>query len=100
MNPVADSTTDDVAALADGVAASVTACPAVAGLAAGPLATYLPGRTVPGVAIRDGRIAVSVVARCQPLPDVIAQVRAAVAAAAPGVPADVHIADIELPGPA
>jgi hypothetical protein len=81
-------------ALADAVAATVVACPAVAGLADGPAATYLPGRKVTGVAVRDHVIAVSVIARWEPLPEVVRQVRAAVVSAAPGRVVDVDVADI------
>lgn len=83
--------------VADDVAAAVTGCPAVAGLAAGPVATHLPGRKVMGVAVRDHVIAVSVIARCQPLPDLVRQVRAAVRETAPGYVISVDVADIALP---
>jgi hypothetical protein len=83
-------------AVADDVAARVAACPAVAGLADGPAATYLPGRKVIGVAVRHHVIAVSVIARWEPLPEVVRQVRAAVAQAAPGHVVDVDVADIAV----
>jgi hypothetical protein len=54
--------------LADRIAAAVAGCPAVAALADGPVATYLPGRTVPGVAVRDNLVVVAVVARHGPPP--------------------------------
>jgi hypothetical protein len=38
--------------LAERIAAAVADCPSVARLATGPAATYLPGRIVPGVAVR------------------------------------------------
>jgi hypothetical protein len=84
--------------LADRIAAAVAGCPAVAVLADGPVATYLPGRTVPGVAVRDGLVVVAVVARYgPPLAHVAGQVRAAVAGVAPGLAVDVRIEDIQLP---
>jgi hypothetical protein len=84
--------------LADRIAAAVAGCPAVAALAEGPVATYLPGRTVPGVAVRDGLVVVTVVARHgRPLAEAAGQVRAAVGAVAPGLAVDVRIDDIQLP---
>lgn len=46
------------------VAAAVLTCPAVAGMSGGPFgaaATYLPGRSVPGVRLDGDRVAVHVV---------------------------------------
>ncbi|WP_239137009.1 hypothetical protein [Sphaerisporangium rufum] len=84
---------------ADRIAAAVTGCPDVAGLARGPLATYLAGRTVPGVAVRDDAIEVAVVARYgRPLAEIAEQVRAAVAPLAGGRPVDVRVDDISMPG--
>lgn len=88
--------------LADRIAAVVTTCPGVAGLAAGPVATYLPGRVVAGVAVRDtgpqGSVEVAVIARLGlPLTQIAAQVRAAVQPLAPGLRLDVRIDDIALP---
>jgi hypothetical protein len=84
--------------LADRIAAAVAGCPAVAALADGPVATYLPGRTVPGVAVRDNLVVVAVVARHgPPLAEAAGQVRAAVAGVAPGLAVDVYIDDIQLP---
>lgn len=89
---------DRVERLADAVAAAVRECSAVARLAGGPLATYLPGRLVPGVAIRDGDVRVAVVARYgPPLPRVAADVRAAVGRVDPGLRVEVLIEDIDLP---
>lgn len=85
-------------ALADRITAAVAACPGVAKLAGGPLATYLPGRTVQGVAVTDRSVEVAVVARYgSPLMEVADQVRAAVAGIVAGVPIDVMIADLEPP---
>jgi hypothetical protein len=84
--------------LADRIAAAVAGCPAVAALADGPVATYLPGRTVPGVAVRDNLVVVAVVARHgPPLAEAAGQVRAAVGGVAPGLAVDVRIDDIQLP---
>ena len=88
----------EVGELADRIAAAVTACPSVAGLGRVPgipVATYLPGRTVSGVAVRPGAVEVCVVARFGvPLPQVAAHIRQAVAPLVPGRTVDVVIADI------
>ncbi len=88
----------EVAGLADRIVGAVTGCAAVAGLTeapGGPVATYLPGRTVSGVAVRAGEVEVCVVARYgQPLQAVAAQVRQAVAALVPDRVVDVVIGDI------
>lgn len=84
--------------LADRIATAVAACPSVAALASGPVATYLPGRVVTGVAVRDTLVVAAVVARHgPPLAEVAGQVRAAVAGVAPGLAVEVHIDDIQLP---
>jgi hypothetical protein len=89
---------DQVERRADAVAAAVRGCSAVARLAAGPVATYLPGRLVPGVAIRGGDVTVAVVARYgPPLPQVAADVRAAVRRVDPELRVEVMIEDIDLP---
>lgn len=89
------------AVLADQIAGAVTRCPDVAGLTQTPgipVATYLPGRTVSGVAVRAGEVEVCVVARYGlPLPLIAAQVREAVAALVPGRAVNVVIADITSP---
>lgn len=83
------------ARLADQIARSVTGCPGVAGLADGPVGTYLPGRVVPGVAVRDGAVEVAVVARYGvAITEVADQVRAAVEPLAPGWPVDVRVEDV------
>jgi hypothetical protein len=93
----------EAARLADLIAAEVTSCPAVTGLAdapGGPVATYLPGRIVYGVAVRPGEVEVCVTAGPGlPLPQVAAQVRQAVTPLVPGWTVDVVIGDITLPGP-
>jgi hypothetical protein len=64
-----------------------------------PVATYLPGRTVSGVAVRAGEVEISVVARFgRPLPKIAAQIRRAVAPLVPGRMIDVVFADITAPG--
>ncbi|MCW2675904.1 MAG: hypothetical protein JWR70_944 [Modestobacter sp.] len=87
----------------DRVAAVVLACRAVAGLAggAGGRGTYLPGRRVPGVVIQEptgsgpATIEVHVIARYGPtMSEVAGQVRAALAALAPGSPVDVVVEDL------
>src|SRR5947209_8280199 len=91
----------EVAELADRIAGAVTGCAAVAGLTGaapgGPVATYLPGRTVSGVAVRAGEVEVCVVARYGlPLLEVAAQVRQAVAPLVPDQVVDVVIGDIAV----
>jgi hypothetical protein len=85
--------------IADAVAARVAGCPAVAALSAGPIATYLPGRAVTGVAVRDNMIVVSVKARFVPMADLVGQVLEAVRATGWELPVSVDVADIEMPGP-
>jgi hypothetical protein len=96
-----DQPLDEVAELADRIAATVTRCPDVAGLTQSPdfpVATYLPGRTVSGVAIRPAEVEICVVARYgPPLPQVAAHVRQAVEPLVPGRLVDVVIADITSP---
>ena len=89
---------DEVAELADRIAATATGCPDVAGLTQNPgvpVATYLPGRTVYGVAVRPAEVEICVVARYgPPLAQVAAQVRQAVEPLVPGRVVDVVIGDI------
>ena len=98
MTASGDWTLDAVAELADRIAAAVTRCPDVAGLTqipGMPVATYLPRRTVSGVAVRSAEVEICVVARYGlPLPEVAAQVRQAVEPLVPGRVVDVVIADI------
>jgi len=98
-DPPGGRDTAEAGLLADRIAAAVAGCGAVAALADGPVATYLPGRTVPGVAVRDDLVVVvAVVARLgRPLAEAAGQVRAAVAGVAPGLAVDVYIDDIQLP---
>lgn len=87
--------------LAERIAAAVAGCPSVVRLAAGPAATYLPGRTVPGVTVREDQVRIAVVAAFgPPIADVAEEVRAAVRQVVPNLPIDVVIEDIEVPGAA
>jgi hypothetical protein len=85
----------------DAVAAIVRGCAGVSGLDGGPfgdVASYLPGRTVQGVAVDDGRIRVQVRSRWGvPAADVAAIITAALAPLAGLRPVDVAIADIDDP---
>jgi hypothetical protein len=86
---------------AEALAERVAGCRSVARLSAGPVgevATYLPGRRVPGVRLAGGRIEVHVVARWGVrMPDLAADVRAAVGLIAAGSPIDVHVDDVDVP---
>jgi uncharacterized alkaline shock family protein YloU len=101
MTAWGDRTLDGTAELADRIAAAVTGCPGVAGLTqipGVPVATYLRGRTMSGVAVRPAEVEICVVARYGPaLPQVAAQVRQAVEPLVPGRVVDVVIADITSP---
>jgi hypothetical protein len=98
MTERGDQPLAEVAELADRIAATVTRCPDVAGLTQNPgipVATYLPGRTVSGVAVRAAQVEICVVARYgPPLAQVAAQVRRAVAPLVPDRAVDVVIGDI------
>jgi hypothetical protein len=87
--------------LAVRIAGRVASCPDVAGLSGGPfgtVATYLPGRSVSGVAVRDDQVEIHVVARHgRPLPEIGAAVREAVGDLAGPRRVDVTIADIVTP---
>jgi hypothetical protein len=92
---------DEVAKLADRIATTVTRCPDITGLTQNPgipVATYLPGRTVSGVAVRPAEVEICVVARYgTPLAQVAEQVRQAVEPLVPGRVVDVVIGDIAPP---
>ena len=83
------------------VAAAALGCPLIADLSGGrfnEVATYLPGRRIPGVRSADGEIEIHVVARWGvPLPEVADAVRAAVMPHSEGLPVSVFVDDIELP---
>ena len=85
----------------DAVAAAVTGCAGVAALDGGPsgaVASYLPGRRVAGVVVRNGRITVQVRARWGiPAPDLAALITMALAPLTGHLPVDVVIADIDDP---
>lgn len=85
------------------VARAVVACPDVARLSEGAVAevaSYLPGRRVPGVRIADDGVDVHIVARWgRPLPDVGEAVAAAVAPVAGGRAVRVFVDDIDVPPP-
>jgi hypothetical protein len=89
---IAESTEADV------IAAAARGCPAVDGLCAGAwggVATYLPGREVPGVRVAGDHLVISVRARWGvPAAEVARQVRAAVAALAGSRRIDVVVADV------
>jgi uncharacterized alkaline shock family protein YloU len=101
MTTRGDLALDSLAELADRIAAAVTGCPGVAGLTqipGMPVATYLRGRTMSGVAVRPAEVEICVAARYgPPLPQVAAQVRQAVEPLVPGRVVDVVIADITSP---
>jgi hypothetical protein len=98
--------TDRGAAVVDGidvdaVAAVVAGCAGVSGLDGGQygeVTTYLAGRTVPGVAVGDGRVRVQVRAAWDTeIPRLAAEIAAALAVVAKSRPVDVMIADIDDP---
>src|SRR5262245_14451730 len=101
MTGQGDQSLDEVAELADRIAATVTRCPDVAGLTQNPgipVATYLPGRTVSGVAVRPAEVEICVVARYgPPLAQVAARVWQVVEPLAPGRVVDVVIGDVAPP---
>ena len=85
----------------DAVAAAVQCCSGVAALDGGPfgeVATYLPGRKVPGVVVGDGRVTVQVRSRWGvAAPDLAALITAVVAPLTGHRPVDVVIADVDDP---
>lgn len=89
-------------ALAEQVAAVVTAHPAVAALDAGPhgvVAMYLPGRRLVGVRIGapGEAVEIGVVLRLgAPIPDVVRALRVAVSAVCAGAPVDIGVMDVEI----
>ncbi|MEU7527854.1 hypothetical protein AB0A74_19135 [Saccharothrix sp. NPDC042600] len=81
---------------AERVEAALLAHPSVARLHGG-VASYLPGRRVDGVRLAE-RTSVSVVLRPgRPIPEVVAELRAAVREVAGDAPVDVTVADLEDP---
>ena len=85
-------------AKADDVAAAVAAAPGVAALSGARLAgagTYLPGRRVTGVVVRDGDIEVHVIGRYGvPVGAIATEVRRAAEPFANGQPVHVIIEDL------
>lgn len=85
----------------DAVAAAVRSCAGVSALDGGwfgEAATYLPGRTVDGVVVGDGRVAVQVRSRWGvAAPDLAARITAALAPLTGARRVDVVIADIDNP---
>jgi hypothetical protein len=85
----------------DAVAAAVRGCPGVSGLDGGPfsgVASYLPGRKVEGIVVRDGRVSVQVRSRwAVPAPGLAAVITAMLAPLTGNCPVDVVIADIDDP---
>jgi hypothetical protein len=88
----------------DALASAVRGCPAVDDLDSGVLggvATYLPGRRVPGVRVQADRIEVHVRAVWnQPVSVVAGQIRQALASLAGGRTVDIVLTDIADPGQA
>jgi hypothetical protein len=99
--PVADR---PGAAEVDAVAAVVLGCPGVSALDGGrfgEIASYLPGRVVPGVAVDEDRIRVQVRSAWGiPAAELAALITLALAPLAGPRPVDVTIADIDDPPPA
>ncbi len=85
----------------DAVAAVVRGCDGVSALDGGPfgeVASYLPGRIVPGVAVDDSRIRVQVRSAWGiPAAELAARITTALAPVAGPRPVDVTIADIDDP---
>src|ERR1039457_4015118 len=82
----------------DAVAAAVLGCAGVAGLDGGrfgEVASYLPGRKVPGVVVSGGRVRVQIRSRwAVPVPDLAALVTAVLAPLTGGRPGDGVLADL------
>lgn len=85
----------------DAVVAATLACPGVARMypgVVGEVATYLPGRRVPGVRLPGHEVEVHVVARWgEPLPEIAERVRAAVRPLAAPLPVAVYVDDVDDP---
>ena len=101
VNPGAVDPVQDVALLADEVAAIVLALPGVVDLHPGPLgavATYLPGRRVVGVRLDASTVEVHVVIGLdRPVREVAQDIHRAVAAVV-SAPVRVHVEDVAAPG--
>jgi hypothetical protein len=85
----------------DAVAAAVRGCAAVSALTGGPygeIITYLPGRRIDGVLVRDGRVTVQVRSRWGvPAADLAALISVILVPLSGHRPVDVVIADIDDP---
>ncbi|CAN5155536.1 hypothetical protein BH20ACT24_BH20ACT24_00040 [soil metagenome] len=85
----------------DAVVTAALSCPSVAAMASGrrdEVATYLPGRRVPGLRISSQEVEVHVVARWGVfLPAVGPEIQNAVAPLAGDVPVTVFVDDIQTP---
>jgi len=88
----------------DAVAAAVQGCAGVSALdggRAGEIATYLPGRKVPGVQVTGGRVRVQIRSRWGvPVTDLAALITVVLAPLTGSRPVDVLIADIDDVPPA
>jgi len=83
--------------LAERVADTAKECAGVADLGSRSIATYLPGRKVPGVDVEGDNVRIHLVARWgYVLTDVAAEVRRAVSPLVNGRPIDVVIEDVDL----
>ena len=82
----------------EAIAARVMTCPSVVDLSGGPtgsVATYLPGRRVPGVRVHGGYLEVHVVGRWDvPIPALASEVRAAVAGLVDGHSVEIVVEDL------
>ncbi len=87
-----------MSALAYEMAEVVRRCPDVADLTGGPfgtVATYLPGKRLSGIALREDEVEVSIVVqRGRPLPEIADEVRAALAPLVGDRAVNVHIGGI------
>ena len=91
----------------DAVAAAVRGCAGVAGLDGGrygEVATYLPGRTIPGIMVSipgimvsGGRVTVQIRSQWVPAPGLAVLITTVLAPLTGGRPVDVVIADIDDP---
>ncbi|WP_306184030.1 MULTISPECIES: hypothetical protein [unclassified Streptomyces] len=84
------------------IADAVAGCGLVSRVTAGPFgaSAYLPGGRVPGIEVSGRTVRVHVVAWYgHSIPEIVAQVRDAVVAAAPGAMVDVVVEDLDLDAP-
>ena len=85
----------------DSVAAAVTACPGVSALFGGrgdTIASYLPGRRVPGVEVSGGTVVITVRSRWDTTaPDLLTQISTAVSPMLHGKRLQIIMADIDDP---